>query len=122
MSPDEAKLVDAAINAHGLWIGRLRGAIEAGSSDFKPEAVRADNQCDFGRWLYGNFPASLRGTPVHEEIRALHAKFHVHAAEVLRLATTGKKGEAVAAMDSRADFLRTSGALVLKLTMLKSRY
>ena len=49
---EQGKIVDA-IHAHTQWFVRLRLAIDKASSEFNPEAVKADNNCAFGKWLYG---------------------------------------------------------------------
>lgn len=82
--------------------------------------MATDNACEFGKWLYGEFPASLRGTPAFEAIRAAHAQFHVTAARILQLAIDGQKGEALRLMDPQGEFMTLSGSLILKLRALKS--
>ncbi len=119
MTPLELAQIDAAIAAHGKWLTRLRTAIYEGSSEFTPAVVRADDKCDFGRWLYGAFPASLRGSPVFEDIRQTHARFHVQAAMVLELATGGRRDDAANLMAPGSDFMSLSGWLLLKLRRLR---
>ncbi len=84
-----------AIAAHSLWKSRLRAAITSGTSEFSPEKVRADNNCDFGKWLYG-MPkqGQAKVASMAETVRKQHAEFHKVAADVLRLALSGKKDEA----------------------------
>ncbi len=104
--------VQAAIAAHGMWKARLRQAIADGRSDFKVEVVTQDNQCDFGRWLYG--PTCLRDGH-HEAVRRHHAEFHRAAAHVLGLALRGHKPDAEAAMGLGSDYARVSAALTGEL-------
>jgi hypothetical protein len=120
VTPQEIQKIDAAAAAHGQWLTRLRTAIETGTSEFKPQVVATDNACDFGKWLYGEFPAALRGTPAYEAIRTAHAKFHASAAKILQLAIDGRKGEALKLMDPQGEFMTLSGSLLLKLRALKS--
>jgi hypothetical protein len=120
MTPQDIQMVDAAIAAHSQWLSRLRKAIGAGSSEFKPEVVRLDDQCALGRWLYDGFPPSLRGTPVFDQVRQAHARFHEQAAGILALALAGKAKEAEKLMDTKGEFITLSGGLVLKLRALKS--
>jgi hypothetical protein len=119
MTPDQLAKIDAAIAAHGQWITRLHTAIREGTSDFKPAVVATDNACEFGKWLYGDFPAELKGTPVFEAIRQAHADFHKTAAGILTLALQGRKAEALALLEPRSEFMTQSGRLVLKLRALK---
>ena len=45
--------IEKAIAAHGAWKERLEGAIETGKIDIPVETIKVDNQCEFGKWLYG---------------------------------------------------------------------
>jgi hypothetical protein len=119
MQAKEAEQIDLAASAHARWLVRLRTAILSGTSEFQPSDVRPDDACDFGKWLYGSFPAQLKGTRSFEEIRAAHTRFHQRAAEILGLAVSGKKQEAAAAMDAQGEFMQLSGSLMLKLKALK---
>lgn len=110
MSPQDE--IKNAIGAHGLWKGRLMSAIATGLSDYAPDQVCKDDLCDFGKWLYGsNLAAAMKKTPEFETCRALHADFHKAASEVLRLAVSGKKIEALDAMKSGSRYIEVSTAL-----------
>src|ERR1035438_7643070 len=76
-----------------MWKSRLRAAIDAGRSDVTPEQVEPDNLCAFGKWLHG-LPSSDRNSEHFKKVQPLHAAFHKEAANVLRLALSGKKPEA----------------------------
>lgn len=118
MALTDKEKIDAAINAHGQWISRLRAAINTGTSDFRPATVRLDNACEFGKWLYGDFPRHARRSPIWGEIQALHAAFHEQAAVILQLAMSGKQADALMAMAPDRDFTLTSGRLLIKLRAL----
>jgi hypothetical protein len=119
LRPDELFALDVAAQAHGKWISRLSAAIRDGSSEFTPDVVVADNRCDFGRWLYGDFPEVLKGTPEFDEIRHEHAEFHRSAAHVLELAIAGRKDDALRLLAKDGDFMLLSGSLLLKLRGLR---
>lgn len=87
--------IEKAIGAHSLWKIRLNAAINTGVSEFSPEKVSTDNQCDFGRWLYGEtISAAEKAGPCYQSVRQHHTEFHKVAADVLKLALSGKKDEA----------------------------
>ncbi len=117
-----AEKIDEAVSAHTYWFIQLRVAIIEGNSQFKPEIVRTDNNCDFGKWLYGDFPRETVGTALFESIRNLHAEFHVEAARILELAITGKKDEALALLESDSKIRKCSMALIGKLSELKLQF
>ncbi len=121
MTSEELAKIDAAIAAHGQWLSRLRKAVKDGVSEFRPGEVRSDNQCPFGRWIYGGFPAELKGSPLFEEVRHVHAQVHVHAATILELALGGRKPDAERLIAPESDFVRISTSLLAKLAALKSR-
>lgn len=110
----------AAINAHGQWKIRLEKAIETGTSDANPAVARTDNQCAFGKWLYGSITPKEKSSPFYNEVKELHAKFHHAAANVLELALLGKKDEAREAMGPASDYLKTSSKLITTLSRWKN--
>jgi hypothetical protein len=112
--------VDAAIDAHTRWMARLCLAIEKGASEDSVAAVKADNQCEFGKWLYLEFPPSFKGGPEYFAIRELHATFHRNAASILEMALSQRKAEAIHAMEPGAALKSASLALINALGKLKS--
>ncbi len=112
--------IDEAVSAHTHWFIKLRVAIIEGSSQFKPEIVRTDTNCDFGNWLYGDFPREVAGSHLLAEIRALHSEFHKEAAHILELAIAGKKDEALSLLDDDSKIRKCSADLLNRLSILKS--
>ena len=112
--------VRAALRAHGAWKARLLKAIGSGTSEFKVDTVRLDNQCDFGKWLYGDGKRSLPATADYDRLRSLHAEFHTAAARVLELAIAGRAKDASAAMAHTAQFSTVSSQLTTMLTKLQA--
>ena len=112
MNPDE---IQKAIAAHTTWKSRLRTAIDAGRSDVTAEQVEPDNLCAFGKWLHG-LPSSDRNSEHFKKVQPLHAAFHKEAANVLRLALSGKKPEASKCMASGGSYLTASTQLIIALT------
>ena len=88
-----------AIAAHSNWKARLRTATNSGKSDVSPAQARVDNQCEFGKWVYGSdLTASDKLTDHYKAVKQLHAQFHQEAAKVLDWATSGKKDAAEQAL------------------------
>ena len=104
--------ITKAIGAHGMWKNRLHSAIETGKSEFTVDHVSHDNNCDFGRWLYGSsIPPTSKLKPDYDACRRLHADFHREAAGVLKLALSGQKDKALSAMDRNGKFAEVSANL-----------
>lgn len=107
--------INSAVSAHGQWKARLATAIKEGKSDFTPSVVRMDNQCPFGKWMYGEIDPASKSSPNYTKVKALHATFHEEAAKVLALAVSGKATEASALMVPGSDFAKASSAITVAL-------
>jgi len=113
----DADLVRKALAAHSSWKTRLRAAIHSGKLDVPAGAVKADNQCEFGKWLHGpQRPAAGSQTEEYRVVKQLHAQFHEEAAKVAQFAISGQKQAAERAMGPSSDFNRASSALIGALT------
>lgn len=103
--------INKALAAHGIWKVRLHEAIMSGASNFDPEIVSQDQECEFGKWLYSILPRD-RSPEFWPQARDLHARFHQEAGRILKLALAGKSDEAhLLIMDLRGEFVSTSVAL-----------
>ena len=101
-----------SIGAHGLWKASLQRVIDNGTSDVSVAVARQDNQCDFGKWLYGpEMPEAVKRSAHYDQCRRLHQQFHLEAAKVLTFALANKKAEAARAMETHSDFATCSGNL-----------
>jgi hypothetical protein len=114
-NPAFQQQITAAVSAHGQWKARLATAIKEGKSEFTPAVVRQDNQCPFGKWLYGEVDAASKTSPHYAKVKTLHAAFHENAAKVLDLAVSGKAAEATAAMAIGGDFAKASSQITVAL-------
>jgi hypothetical protein len=106
--------VQQAIGAHGVWKAQLKAAITTGKSDKDAATVGQDNQCAFGKWLYAT-DATFKRSPHFEPVRKLHAEFHKCCAELIRLATSGKKNDAEAMMAPQGKWTQASTELTVKM-------
>src|SRR5512140_1919573 len=104
--------LNKAIGAHGMWKTRLKMAIETGQSDAPVETIRQDNQCAFGKWLYGStLPPTDKASGHFKTVKELHAEFHRTAARVAELAMAGRKPEAEKMMSLGGEYSTISGKL-----------
>ena len=106
----KADEIKQAIGAHGMWNVRLKKAIETGQSEWSVAKVKADNNCDFGKWLHG-LPDHEKKGESWTRIRNLHASFHEEAAKILDYAVTGKKEAAADGLELGSDFAKLSSGL-----------
>jgi methyl-accepting chemotaxis protein len=112
--------IDAALAAHAQWKKRLQDAISTGQSEFKAEVVKKDNACQFGQWLY-SLPSQDTKSEDFNNVKALHADFHTVAGEILALALSGKKQEALKMLESSGTYGSATGKLVLALQAWKNK-
>ncbi|MEZ5354464.1 MAG: CZB domain-containing protein [Bryobacteraceae bacterium] len=112
--------IDKGIAAHARWKARLNNAIDTGRMDVPVATVRVDNQCEFGKWLYGGeIPAEQKRAEHYATVRELHGRFHQAAARVVELAEAGKAGDARAEMASSGEFAVVSSKLTLAMSAWK---
>jgi hypothetical protein len=90
----DSKMIDKALLAHKEWKIRLESAIQTGQSDFNPVVVKTDNACEFGKWLYG-LSSVDKSAMDFKTIKDLHAEFHKIAGDILQLAVSGQREEAL---------------------------
>ena len=109
----------AAMGAHGHWKGRLRAAVDKGTSTFTVSTVAVDNLCDFGKFLHTKVDPAAKQSAHWRRCQDLHARFHKEAGRVLQLALAGKKGMAEEAMNAHSEFAKVSRELAA--AMLKWR-
>lgn len=107
-----AEALDRAIAAHAKWKYRLMDAIDSGRSEYRVADVRANDACDFGKWLAG-LPLSQRLSTDYKQVSTLHAEFHVLASSVLEMALSGRATEATAAMALGSRFAAVSSQLTI---------
>jgi methyl-accepting chemotaxis protein len=111
--------IDAALVSHELWKARLLSVIETGSSEWSPQTVKLDNQCDFGKWLYGCAPEE-KAMPRYNAIKHLHAQFHIEAGRILDIALRGNMDNAIAEMADGRRYAEFSASLMDELLKWKA--
>ena len=90
--PNQAILqeIKKATGAHGAWKLKLTSAVSLGSTKLDPKTVKCDDQCDFGKWLYGStIDNDMKSSMPYKVITRLHAEFHVCASQVLAQVVDG---------------------------------
>jgi len=111
---DRVRDIEEAIGAHARWMSELRQAILDARAGVDVEAIRADDRCEFGQWLYGpRLSDEDRATNSYEEVRRLHAEFHQLAADVVERAAAG--GAAGAYTLLYGEYVTLSGRLGLAM-------
>jgi hypothetical protein len=87
-----------------------------GEIDVEIATIKADKQCDFGKWLYG--PAitkKQKNSEQYREVQELHAVFHETAAKVAQLAISGEKAHAMKMLEANGEFTVASAELTTSM-------
>lgn len=115
--------IQSAIQAHAMWKINLLKAIEEAASELDPEKVRVDNQCTFGKWLFGEtIPDEAKNMPEYAVCSALHRDFHMNTARVLQLALRGERKEALTALGAGSVYFELSAALIQHLKLWQAKW
>jgi hypothetical protein len=101
-----------AIGSHGMWKKKLKNTVDSGKIDIQISTIEADNQCNFGKWLYGTtISEKAKSSSHYQKVLELHAAFHEKASKVAQLAISGQKTGAVKMMEVNGEFTKASAAL-----------
>jgi methyl-accepting chemotaxis protein len=108
--------IEDAVGAHGVWKRKLKKAITTGKIDVDIATIKADKQCDFGKWLYGPAITKRQKNSEHyREVQELHAVFHETAAKVAQLAISGEKAHAMKMLEANGEFTVASAELTTSM-------
>lgn len=111
---NKAADIEKAIGSHALWMSHLRQAILEAHSTIDVEKVRAEDECEFGKWLYGpRLSAEDRASSYYGEVKHLHAEFHRLAARVVEMASSGRTRDAYDLL--YGEYMTMSGQLAIAM-------
>lgn len=106
--------IERAIRAHAVWLAELRRTLADAQRVPEVAAIRADDACEFGRWLYGpQLSDGERERGAYLAVLRLHAEFHELAAHVVELGASGRRLEAYTML--YGDCVTLSGKLVIAM-------
>jgi hypothetical protein len=108
--------IKKAVGDHGTWKKTLKTAVDTGEIKIQISTIQADNQCSFGRWLYGStITENEKNSSHYQEVLELHADFHKKASEVAQLAISGQKARAMKMLEVNGEFTTASAALTTSM-------
>lgn len=108
--------INSAIAMHSIWKARLDRCVETGSFDTPVDVVARDNECYFGKWLYGvTLTPAIRASENYQRVQACHARFHQVAAKVVELSLAGKKRDAANLMALNGEYTQVTSELIREL-------
>jgi len=95
-------------------------AISTQQADVDPEIIKQDDLCQFGKWL-NELPQEDKQSEQFITVKALHADFHKAAGEIMELAASGKRDEALRMIEGSDQFSNITGRLTLALRLWQSK-
>jgi hypothetical protein len=114
--------IEHAFSSHALWRVRLRDMCLHKQITQSLAEIAADDQCEFGRWLYSNAISDAeRGSPIFLLVKKKHTDFHCAAADVAQSVIAGDGDRAEQMLASEGQFSRASAALVDALMHWRSQ-
>lgn len=108
-----------ALESHAEWKTRISRVIQSGESDLKAEDVCRDDRCRLGHWLHG-LDDAIKTNFRWRCVRQVHAEFHVEAGKALKLALSGDRKSARAAIGHTSRFGLVSARLMAELANWRS--
>lgn len=107
-----------ALDAHTQWFHRLEAKINGTSNEqLDIHTVACDDQCKLGTWIHGEAKSQFGTLSSFDELRRVHADFHLTAGEVLNNVVNG---DDVAARNELKKVRLKSGSVQLALVRLYS--
>lgn len=107
-----------ALEAHTAWTKRLEGKISGENQEsLDVAAVASDCQCQLGKWIHGTAKQQFGDSSDYEELRRVHADFHLKAGEILNNVLNG---DHTMAASNLKEIRYQSGSVQLSLVRLYS--
>jgi len=108
--------IKKAVGDHGTWKKTLKNAVDTGEIKIQISAIQADNQCSFGKWLYGStITENEKNSRHYQQVLELHSAFHEKASEVAQLAISGQKARAMKMLEVNGEFTTASANLTTSM-------
>ncbi|MGK5083433.1 methyl-accepting chemotaxis protein [Bdellovibrionota bacterium FG-1] len=116
---EEAFDFDSAITAHLDWKMKLSKYLQKPDGSLDPQKVCLDNQCTFGKWIYGP-GTEYTHLQQYQPLRGAHKKFHETAAEVVQLIIDGHIKQAESVISPSGRYLKVSEECVGLIREIKN--
>lgn len=111
--------VKQALDAHHEWLHRIELRLQGVSNeelDFL--TVAGDQECKLGQWIYGEAKKRFGNLPEYDELREVHANFHLQVGKALN---DIENGEDARVKENLKPIRHKSGEVKLALIRLYSK-
>lgn len=110
---------DDAIVAHAEWKLTLTLYLN-GEGRLDANIVCQDNQCKLGKWLYSD-GKKYANEHAYEHLRAVHAKFHQSAAQVIKTVDDAQIDAAKNLIAPGSEYAKVSASVIEAISAIKRR-
>jgi hypothetical protein len=110
--------LETAIQAHGEWKLKLRGAIQK-KEQLDAASIAKDNVCPLGQWLHGEAKAKYAAAKTYASCVDKHATFHREAGKVAAAINVGKYDDASAMLAAGTSYAAASSAVATAIIDLR---
>ncbi|HYW41671.1 MAG TPA: CZB domain-containing protein [Bryobacteraceae bacterium] len=112
---------NAAVLAHSRWKTRLKNHL-MGQEQVDPGSVAKDDQCDLGKWIYGDGKKHAT-LSAFADLKTKHTKFHLVAANVVNSARSRPRDKALELIDPlESEFGRATSDVINALAAAKTLF
>lgn len=116
---DAKVTLDSAMQAHHQWKSRLQDAVKAGEV-LDVSAIRRDDCCDLGKWLYSNGRVAYGHKPEFINLMERHNVFHLVASVVAKIINGKDYEQAKSMLEGSSQFAAASTDVMLAIVRLKA--
>jgi methyl-accepting chemotaxis protein len=111
--------LNEAIQKHAQWKFRFHQALLKNES-VDANTISKDNQCELGKWLYGEAKTLYGQRSAHAQCLARHAAFHTEAGKVAGMINAHRNDEAERMLANGLPFSEASRAVAVALIELQN--
>jgi methyl-accepting chemotaxis protein len=111
--------LNEAIQKHAQWKFRFHQAL-LNNEPMDAGVIAKDNQCELGKWLYGEARALHGQRKAHAQCLARHTAFHAEAGKVAGTINAKRKDEAERMLANGSPFSEASKAVAVALIELQN--
>ncbi len=108
---------EGAILSHTRWKRRLHASLSSGEA-LDPAETARDDRCELGQWIAAVRP-TLGSRSDFLELAQAHRRFHLAAADVVRVINAGETERAARMLGFGSEFALASAEVVRAITVMR---
>ena len=109
--------IEDVIKAHNDWKTKLKNGI-TNQETFQVDAISADSNCVFGKWLYGEGKTKFGTLSSYAKCVVKHAAFHKEAGRIAALVNNKRYDEAESMLGPGTVYANASADVKVAINIL----